>query len=71
MNTKGPTENLKSISTNPEEVEKYMEDRIGLGESFDLGVRKIKVLNKEVQLCKWVMRYRIYHLYIKRACRLE
>lgn len=49
MNTKGPTENLKSISTNPEEVEKYMEDRIGLGESFDLGVRKIKVLNKEVQ----------------------
>ncbi|MBM4762178.1 spore germination protein [Bacillus sp. B15-48] len=30
------------------EVETYMKDRIGLGDSFDLGVRKLKLLKKDV-----------------------
>lgn len=30
------------------EVEKYMKDRVGLGDSFDLGVRKLKILRKDV-----------------------
>ncbi|HAQ06349.1 MAG TPA: spore germination protein [Bacillus bacterium] len=34
----------KSLS----EAEKYMKDRVGLGDSFDLGVRKLKILKKEV-----------------------
>ena len=31
-------------------IEKYMQDRVGLGKSFDLGVRKIKLMKKEVNL---------------------
>ncbi|MBP2240738.1 stage V sporulation protein AF [Cytobacillus eiseniae] len=31
-----------------EEIEKYMKNRIGLGESFDLGVRKLIILKKNV-----------------------
>ena len=30
------------------EAEKYMTERVGLGDSFDLGVRKLKILKKEV-----------------------
>lgn len=36
------------IPTVPKEVEEYMKARIGLGESFDLGVRKMRILEKEV-----------------------
>ena len=32
------------------EAEKYMKKRIGLGESFDLGERKLKILKKDVQI---------------------
>ncbi|MBU8879183.1 spore germination protein [Bacillus sp. FJAT-29790] len=32
------------------EIEKYMEDRIGLGDSFDLGIRKLKILRKDVHM---------------------
>ena len=38
------------ISGNLAEIEKYMTDRVGLGESFDLGVRKLKVLRKDVNV---------------------
>lgn len=31
-------------------VEQYMKERVGLGTSFDLGVRKIKVLKKEINI---------------------
>ena len=31
-----------------DEVEKYMKEHIGLGDSFDLGVRKLKILKKDV-----------------------
>ncbi|GIN60674.1 stage V sporulation protein AF [Robertmurraya siralis] len=48
MKSKGP-EDVKPIPTSPEDVENYMKERIGLGESFDLGLRKVKVLGKEVQ----------------------
>lgn len=33
-----------------DKIEKYMKDRVGLGTSFDLGVRKFKVMRKEVNL---------------------
>ncbi len=36
------------IPASPSEVEAYMKERIGLGESFDLGVRKITIFQKEV-----------------------
>ncbi|WP_419881257.1 spore germination protein [Peribacillus sp. B-H-3] len=43
----------KKIIPIPEKVseaEQYMKDHVGLGKSFDLGVRKFIVLNKEIQL---------------------
>ncbi|MFJ7637075.1 spore germination protein [Peribacillus sp. NPDC097206] len=43
-------QNMKPIPTNVVEVDTFMEKRVGLGVSFDLGVRKIKVLRKEVHL---------------------
>ncbi|MFT8322958.1 MAG: spore germination protein [Bacillus sp. (in: firmicutes)] len=44
------TEKMTPIYKDIELVEKYMQDRVGLGTSFDLGVRKLKVLKKELQL---------------------
>ncbi|UII54702.1 spore germination protein [Cytobacillus spongiae] len=38
----------KPIPESLQEVEQFMKDRIGLGTSFDLGVRKFKVLRKDV-----------------------
>ncbi|MGE7601371.1 spore germination protein [Peribacillus sp. NPDC097675] len=43
-------QNMKPIPTNVVEVDTYMEKRVGLGVSFDLGVRKINVLRKDVHL---------------------
>lgn len=43
-------QNMKPIPSNVVEVDSYMEDKVGLGVSFDLGVRKIKVLRKDVHL---------------------
>lgn len=42
------TPEKKPIPSVPAEVETFMKERIGLGESFDLGVRKIKIFKKEV-----------------------
>ncbi|WP_445492114.1 spore germination protein [Niallia sp. 03133] len=42
--------NMVHIYDDIELVEKYMKDRVGLGTSFDLGVRKLKVLKKDIQL---------------------
>jgi stage V sporulation protein AF len=36
------------ISESLNEIEQYMKQRVGLGKSFDLGVRKLKILNKDV-----------------------
>jgi stage V sporulation protein AF len=36
------------ISTSVNEIEQYMKRRVGLGKSFDLGVRKLKILKKDV-----------------------
>lgn len=38
----------KPIPAAPYEAERYMKERIGLGESFDLGVRKVNILKKDV-----------------------
>lgn len=38
------------IPANPAEVEQFMKERIGLGESFDIGVRKLKILKKDVHI---------------------
>lgn len=40
----------KLIPQNLDHVEQYMKERVGLGDSFDLGVRKITVLKKKVCL---------------------
>ncbi|MBN6888359.1 stage V sporulation protein AF [Cytobacillus horneckiae] len=40
----------RPIPKSVKELEEYMTDRVGLGESFDLGVRKLKVLKKELHL---------------------
>lgn len=42
--------NKKPIPESLEEIEKYMEERIGLGVSFDLGIRKLQILRKGVNL---------------------
>jgi len=36
------------ISESVHEIEQYMKKRVGLGKSFDLGVRKLKILRKDV-----------------------
>lgn len=38
------------VPANPAEVERFMKERIGLGESFDIGVRKLKVVKKDVHI---------------------
>lgn len=40
--------NMLPIPESLDEAEKYMTDRVGLEASFDLGVRKLKVLKKDV-----------------------
>ncbi|KOP83303.1 spore germination protein [Cytobacillus solani] len=42
--------NKMPIPDSVDEIEKYMKNRIGLGDSFDLGVRKLKVLRKDVHI---------------------
>jgi stage V sporulation protein AF len=39
---------MKPIPKSVDEIEIYFKERIGLGESFDLGVRKLKILKKDV-----------------------
>mgnify|MGYP000863877241 FL=1 len=43
-------QNKKPIPKSLAEVEQYMKDNVGLGTSFDLGLRKFKVLDKEIHL---------------------
>jgi stage V sporulation protein AF len=38
----------KSIPESLDEIEQFMKNRVGLGKSFDLGVRKLKILRKEI-----------------------
>ncbi|WP_338451741.1 spore germination protein [Niallia oryzisoli] len=38
----------KPIPDSVLEIENYMKERVGLGKSFDLGVRKLKILQKDV-----------------------
>ncbi|WP_377888727.1 spore germination protein [Alkalihalobacillus sp. R86527] len=42
------TKDKQKIFKKLKENEKFMEKSIGIGESFDVGVRKIKILNKDV-----------------------
>lgn len=49
MTNKTSSEKLP-IPSEPTEVEKFMKDRVGLGDSFDLGIRKIKILKKDVHI---------------------
>ncbi|MEK4748063.1 spore germination protein [Niallia sp. FSL W8-0177] len=44
------TEKKIQIYEELDKIEKYMKDRVGLGTSFDLGVRKFKVMRKKVNL---------------------
>lgn len=46
--TDSKIKNKTPIPESVNEIEKYMEKYIGLGESFDLGVRKLKILRKDV-----------------------
>lgn len=48
MTTK--SEEKRPIPKNLEETEQYMKDKVGLGVSFDLGVRKLNILKKKVNL---------------------
>lgn len=41
---------MKKISESLDVTEQYMKDRVGLGKSFDLGVRKLKILRKDVHI---------------------
>ncbi|WML47648.1 spore germination protein [Neobacillus sp. PS3-34] len=38
------------IPESVQEIENYMKQRVGLGKSFDLGVRKLKILRKDVHI---------------------
>lgn len=42
------TKEKKPIPDSVLEIENYMKERVGLGKSFDLGVRKLKILKKDV-----------------------
>ena len=42
--------NFEPVPDEVTEVEQYMKERVGLGKSFDLGVRKIIVLKKEIHI---------------------
>ncbi|MFJ8245355.1 spore germination protein [Peribacillus asahii] len=42
--------NMIPISNKVSEVEAYMKERVGLGKSYDIGVRKIQVLKKDVHI---------------------
>ncbi|AZV44197.1 spore germination protein [Peribacillus asahii] len=42
--------NMTPISNKVSEVEAYMKERVGLGKSYDIGVRKIKILKKDVHM---------------------
>ncbi|WP_318508521.1 spore germination protein [Bacillus sp. T3] len=44
------TKQKTPIPESLEKIEKYFKDKIGLGDSFDLGVRKLKVIKKDVHL---------------------
>ncbi len=61
--TKENEQNKKPIPDFVSEVESYMKENVGLGKSFDLGVRKITVLKKRPTylLCKWTLRHCIHH----------
>ncbi len=48
--TKENEQNKKPIPESVSEVEHYMKERVGLGKSFDLGVRKITLLKKDVHI---------------------
>ncbi|MEH6945238.1 spore germination protein [Bacillus sp. JJ722] len=48
MTTKN--EEKKPIPKKLAETEQFMKDKVGLGESFDLGIRKFTILKKEVNL---------------------
>jgi stage V sporulation protein AF len=48
--TKENEQNKTPIPESVLEVERYMKERVGLGKSFDLGVRKITVLKKEIHI---------------------
>ena len=45
------------IPKSVDEIEQYMKENVGLGKSFDLGVRKLKILHhrRSFLLCKWFM----------------
>lgn len=48
--TKENKQNIKPIPDAVTEVEQYMKEHVGLGKSFDFGVRKIVVLKKDVHI---------------------
>ncbi len=48
--TKENEQNKKPIPEAVSEVERYMKEHVGLGKSFDLGVRKITLLKKDVHI---------------------
>ena len=48
--TKENEQNKKPIPESVSEVELYMKEHVGLGKSFDLGVRKITLLKKDVHI---------------------
>lgn len=48
--TKENEQNKKPIPEAVSEVERFMKEHVGLGKSFDLGVRKIVVLKKDVHI---------------------
>ncbi|RDI41278.1 spore germination protein [Falsibacillus pallidus] len=47
---KGDLNTKKPIPHNLKEMEQYMKERVGLGTSFDLGLRKLKILKKDVHI---------------------
>jgi len=49
MTSKASSEKIP-IPAVPDDVERFMKERIGLGESFDLSIRKIKILKKDVHI---------------------
>lgn len=43
-------ENMIKVYRDPRKNEQFFKDRVGMGTSYDVGVRKVRVLDREVQI---------------------
>ena len=57
-----------NVFLDPAKNEEYFKNRVGMGESYDLGVRKVSILGHEdpALLSKWIVRHSNTSFTVKR-----